>query len=179
VTRIEIEGSFNHKIRDRDGMSWKPTPQTEEKLSRILLAYPDRRAACLPALYLAQDELGWVPDEAIEWVSEKLDMSKSMVEGVATFYTMFNKEKVGKHHLELCTNISCSLCGAEQVLEAFEKELGIEAGRTTKDGMFTLTEVECLATCGMGPAMQVGDRIYEGITPGKVSEIIRELKEKG
>lgn len=160
-------------------MSWKPTPQTEDKLTHLVAAYPDKRAACLPALYLAQDELGWVSDEAISWVSDKLGMAKSQVEGVATFYTMFNKEEVGKHHLELCTNLSCSLCGAEQVLEAFEEELGIKAGKTTKDGTFTLHEVECLATCGMGPAMQVGDRIYEGITPEQVPEIIKELKEEG
>jgi NADH-quinone oxidoreductase subunit E len=160
-------------------MSWKPTSRTEERLDTILEGYPDKSAACLPALYLAQDELGWVSDDAIEWVSSRLGMAKSAVEGVATFYTMFNKHEVGKHHLELCTNISCSLCGAEQVLEAFEKELGIEAGETTKDGMFTLHEVECLATCGMGPAMQVGDTIYESITPEKVPEIIAELKKKG
>jgi NADH-quinone oxidoreductase E subunit len=160
-------------------MSWKPTSQTEEKLTKLLQAYPDKHAACIPALYLAQDELGWVPDDAITWVSEKLSMSKSMVEGVATFYTMFNKKEIGKYHLELCTNISCSLCGGEQILEAFEKALGIKAGETTSDGMFTLHEVECLATCGMGPALQVGDRIFESITPEKVPEIIKELKEKG
>ena len=160
-------------------MSWKPTPQTEDKLTKLLGAYPDKKAACIPALFLAQDELGWVPDDAITWVSEKLGMAKSAVEGVATFYTMFNKEKVGKHHLELCTNISCSLCGAEQILAAFEKELGIKSKETTSDGMFTLHEVECLATCGMGPAMQVDDVIYEDITPEKVPEIIAELKKKG
>jgi NADH-quinone oxidoreductase subunit E len=160
-------------------MSWKPTPQTEDKLTKLLGAYPDKKAACIPALFLAQDELGWVPDDAITWVSEKLGMAKSTVEGVATFYTMFNKEKVGKHHLELCTNISCSLCGAEQVLEAFEKELGIKTGETTKDGLFTLHEIECVATCGMGPAMQVHDRIFESITLEDVPKIIAELKGEG
>lgn len=160
-------------------MSWKPATQTEEKLDKLLEGYPDKRAACLPALYLAQDELGWVPDDAITWVSERLEMAKSEVEGVATFYTMFNKREVGKYHLELCTNISCSLCGAEQVLEAIQEELGIKARETTEDGMFTLHEVECLATCGMGPAMQVDDVIYEDLTPEKVREIIAELKKKG
>lgn len=160
-------------------MSWKPTPQIEQKLRTLLGAYPDKKAACIPALYLAQDELGWVPDDAIGWVSERLEMSKSMVEGVVTFYTMFNKKEIGKHHLELCTNISCSLCGAEQVLEKFEKELGIKVGETTPDGTFTLHEIECVATCGMGPAMQVGDKIYEGITPENVAQIIAELKGEG
>jgi len=160
-------------------MSWKPTQEAEEKLTKLLPAYPDRKAACIPALYLVQDEIGWVPDEAIGWVSGKLEMTRAQVEGVVTFYTMFNREKIGRHHLELCTNISCSLCGAEQVLETFRKELGIDARQTTPDGLFTLHEVECLATCGMGPALQVADRIYEGVTPEKVPEIIKELREKG
>ncbi len=160
-------------------MTWNPAPRIEEKLEKILKAYPDKRAACLPALFLAQDELGWVPDDVMVWVSEKLGMPKSQVEGVATFYTMFNKKQVGKYHLELCTNISCSLCGAEQVLHALEDELGIKVKQTTEDGMFTLHEVECLATCGMGPAMQVGEVIYEELTPEKVPAIIAELRKKG
>ncbi len=160
-------------------MNWKPTSETEAKLDAILVGYPDKRAACIPALYLAQDELGWVPDDAIAWVSRRLDLAKSQVEGVATFYTMFNKHEVGRFHLELCTNISCSLCGAEQVLAAFEKELGICPGETTKDGMFTLHEVECLATCGLGPALQAGDEIHENLTPARVTELVSELRKRG
>jgi NADH-quinone oxidoreductase subunit E len=158
---------------------WKPTHETEERLAKLLAGYPDRRAACIPALYLAQDELGWVPDEAVAWVGEKLGLTKSQVEGVASFYTMFNKEKLGKHHLELCTNISCSLCGAEQVLAAIENELGVKAGGTTPDGMFTLHEVECLATRGMGPALQIGDRIIEGLTPEAVPGLVAGLRKGG
>ena len=159
-------------------MSWIPTPDTDAKLEAVLACYPDRKAACIPALHMVQDELGWIPDESIAWVSGKLGLSRSQVEGVATFYSMFRRSAAGRFHLELCTNISCSLCGAEQVLAALEKELGIRAGETTEDGLFTLHEVECLATCGTGPALQVGDEIHERLTPDRASEIVASLRKK-
>ena len=157
-------------------MAWSPSPQIREKMNDIVAAYPDRKAACIPLLHAIQDEAGYVPENGVTWVAQELEMPKSQVEGVVTFYSMFSITPLGKYHLELCTNVSCALCGSESLLNEIEKELGIKAGETTGDGLFTLSEVECLATCGMGPAMQVGDTIYEHLTPEKARDIIYELK---
>ena len=157
-------------------MDWSPSAQVQKRVDHLLRFYPNPSAACIPVLHEIQAEKGYVPKESLSWVARKLSMPKSKVEGVVTFYTMFNLEPVGKHHLELCTNVSCALCGSEAILKVLEKELGIKPGQTTKDKLFTLSEVECLATCGMGPAMQVGDKIYEHLTPEKVKEIISELR---
>jgi NADH-quinone oxidoreductase subunit E len=160
-------------------MSWSPSPRIQKKAAEIAAAYPDPHAACIPLLHEIQAEIGFLPKESLSWLARTLSMSRSIVEGVASFYTMFHTEPVGKYHLELCTNVSCSLCGSESLLRALEKELGIRAGETTGDGLFTLSEVECLATCGMGPAMQVGDEIHENLTPQKVVELIGELRRRG
>lgn len=157
-------------------MAWSPSSDIQKKVDEIIRFYPDPKAACIPILHEIQDETGYIPKESLAWVARILTLPKSRVEGVVTFYTMFRMEPIGKYHLELCTNISCSLCGCESLLAEMEKELGIRLGETTPDGLFTLSEVECLATCGMGPAMKVGDTIYEELTPEKVNEIILELR---
>ena len=155
------------------------TAEMLEQAEAIKARYPDGRSAMLPLLYMAQSVEGHVSREGMQEIAGILDLTTSQVEAVATFYTMFHTEPVGKYHLELCTNVSCSLCGSESLLRTIEKELGVRAGETTGDGLFTLSEAECLATCGMGPAMQVGDTIHENLTPEKVVELIAELRRKG
>jgi len=160
-------------------MNWVPSFQLEKKVKEIISSYPEPQSACLPILHEIQSQSGYIPRESISWVAKTIKVPRSQIEGVISFYTMFKTEPVGKYHLELCTNISCSLCGSESILRTIEKELGIRAGETTKDGLFTLSEVECLATCGMGPAMQVGDEIYEKLTPEKVIQIISDFRKRG
>jgi len=150
--------------------------ETQQRIKKILSRYPTKMAACLPLLYLAQEEFGEVSPEAMELVAQTLELSTSHVYGVATFYTMYNKEKVGRYHVQTCTNVSCMLCGAYDVLGRLETKLGIKAGQTTEDGLFTLTEVECLAYCGTAPAIQVNEEIHELISPDKVDELIDRLK---
>lgn len=143
---------------------------------RILAKYPNREAACLPLLHLAQAEFGYVSLEAMEYVSSFVDLSPSRVYGVATFYTMYNKEKVGKYLVQVCTNICCALMGAEEMFEYISNKLGIKEGETTSDGLFTLMKVECLGACGNAPMMQINDDYHEDLTREKVDGILAKLK---
>jgi NADH-quinone oxidoreductase E subunit len=148
--------------------------ENQSRIQRILARYPNKMAACLPVLYLAQEQFGYVSEEAQELVAATLGLPPSHVHGVATFYTMFNKRPVGRYHLQVCTNVSCMLCGAGEVMERVRRKLGIRPGET--DGLFTLSEVECLAYCGTGPAVQVNDEIHELVSPDKVEELIDRLR---
>ncbi len=149
-----------------------------KEVERIKKKYPVERSAVMSVLYLAQDEFGYINDEVIEYVAELLNMAPTRVKEVATFYTMYNKKPVGKYHIQVCHNLTCTLMGAETIVEYIEKKLGITVGETTKDGLFTLSEVECLGACGTAPVMQVNDTYYEQLTPEKIDQILEELKKK-
>ena len=145
------------------------------ELEAILSRYPDKEAAILPALHLAQREFGYVSDEAIVCVAEILGFTPARIEGVATFYTMYNRKPVGKYHLQICRNISCSLLGAEHLIEHVSKKLGILPGETTPDGKFTLSKVECLGSCGTAPVLQLNDDYHENLTEEKVDALLDGL----
>jgi NADH-quinone oxidoreductase subunit E len=148
-----------------------------EELEEIASHYPERKAACLPALWIAQREYGGsLPPAAIAEVSERLGLPLREVEGVATFYTMFNLRKRGRHHLEVCTCLTCAVRGAYDVVHRIEHELGIGLNETTPDGEFTLSEVECLDFCGAAAVMQVGDKYFANVTPDNVMKVIEELR---
>ena len=117
----------------------------------------------MPALYIGQELQGWVSPDVMDAVAEELGVPRSHVLATATFYTMFNKKPVGRFHLQVCTNVACSLRGGVQIVAALKERLGIEAGETSADGLFTLHEVECLAACGTAPVMQVNDDYHEGL----------------
>jgi len=145
------------------------------ELEAILSRYPDKEAAILPALHLAQREFGYVSDEAIVYVAGLLGFTPARIEGVATFYTMYNRKPVGKYHLQICRNISCSLMGAEHLIEHVSKKLGIRPGKTTPDGKFTLSEVECLGSCGTAPVLQLNDDYHENLTEEKIDALLDRL----
>jgi NADH-quinone oxidoreductase subunit E len=147
----------------------------KREFARLLTRYPDKEAVILPALHLAQKELGYVSDEAIVHIAQLLSTSPARIEGVATFYTMFNRAPVGKYHVQICRNISCSLMGAEHLIEHVSRKLGIPPGGTTADGKFTLTKVECLGSCGTAPVMQVNDDYHENLTEASVDAILDKL----
>ncbi len=152
------------------------TEQDKQELAAIRAKYPDGRAATLPALHFAQRKFGYVSPEVIDLVSSELALSRSHVLNVATFYTMYNKKPVGKYHIQVCTNIACSLLGARTLVEHLHDVLGIKPGETTEDGLFTLTEVECLGSCGTAPMMQVNDTFFENLTIGRLDEVLRGLR---
>lgn len=150
--------------------------ETEERIATLLPKYPTKMAGCLPLLWLAQEEFGWVSDEAMKLVADRLELPLAHVYGVATFYTMYNKKPVGHYHVQVCTNIACMISGGYDVLKTFEKKLGISCGQTTGDKLFTLAEVECLAACGGAVCVQVNKKYHEKITPEMVGPLVDELR---
>ena len=152
---------------------------SEESLKRfdeIVGRYPKKEAAMLPVLYLAQKEFGYLSSEAIEYVAGIMDVPVARVYGVVTFYTMLNMKPIGRHHIQICRTLPCALAGAERIAAAIRAKLRIGVGETTTDGKFTLSEVECLASCGTGPMMQVNDDYYEDLTENRIAEILENLK---
>ena len=147
-----------------------------DAIQELAVQYPVRRSAIMPALHLAQERHGWLPPEAIREVAEALDLTPAYVEAVASFYDMYHLEPVGRHEIAVCTNVSCALVGAQDVVEAFQAELGIEAGETTEDGEFTLRTFECLGGCGWGTVVAVDWRYRERITAADVPGLVRELR---
>jgi NADH-quinone oxidoreductase subunit E len=153
----------------------KSTP-FEKQVDAIRAEYPDPRSAVLPALRLAQEQHGgWLPPEAFHEVGDALDLTPAYCKAVASFYDMFHLAPVGRHMIEVCTNISCALVGAQGVLQAFEHELGVRAGETSEDGAFTLRAVECFGGCGWGTVVAVDHRYREPVEADDVPGIVREL----
>ena len=149
----------------------------QREVSEIAAQYPDSRSAVMPALRLAQEHHGgWLPREAFVEVAEALDLTPGYVKGVASFYDMFHLEPVGRRIVEVCTNICCGLRGAQGVLEAFERELGIGPGETTNDGEFTLRTVECIGGCGWPTVVAVDHRYRENVQADDVPGLVEELR---
>ena len=152
------------------------SPEARQKFEKIVARYPKKDGAMLPVLYLAQREFGYLSTEAIEYVAKIMELPAARVYGVVTFYTMLNMKPIGRHHIQVCRTLPCALVGAERIAASIKKKLGIGTGETTADGRFTLSEVECLASSGSGPMMQVNDDYYEDLTEEKVDKILERLK---
>ena len=150
------------------------TKSIDAEIERIHKFYPTREALLLPVLHAAQRAEGWLSDDTMKVVAEKLEMPVTKVKQVASFYTMFNKKPVGKCHLQVCNNIACWLRGSEELIHKIEKKLDVQLGETTADGRFTLTEVECLGSCGTAPVAQINDDYHENLTAADVDRIIEE-----
>jgi NADH-quinone oxidoreductase E subunit len=158
------------------------TTENLDKAKAVIAKYPPGRqaSAVLPLLDLAQRQHdGWLPRAALEHVADLLEMTKISVYEVATFYTMFNLEPVGRFHVEVCTNLPCWLRGSDEVVGACRKNLGIDVGETTEDGLFTLAEVECQGACVNAPMVKIGDDFYEDLTPEATVKILAELRVGG
>jgi NADH-quinone oxidoreductase subunit E len=140
--------------------------------------YPDPRSALLTALHVAQREHGWLSPEVMRDVAKAMDLPPTEVASVASFYTMFNRQPVGENLIQVCTNISCSLLGAEHIVEYLKNNLDIDVGETTPDNKFTLVTVECLGSCGTAPMMQINDTYYENLTEEKIDQILAELAKR-
>lgn len=159
-------------------MALEFSAQSKQQIERLVARYPNKQAALLPVLHVAQDEFGHLPDEAIDLVSRTLELPHAHVYGVVTFYTMFHREKHGANELMVCTNISCMLRGGYDILHHIERKLGIKAGETTADGAFTLVEEECLAACANAPMMICGPEYFLDLTAPKVDAILDDLRRR-
>ncbi|KAI9544381.1 NADH Dehydrogenase Flavoprotein 2 [Dissostichus eleginoides] len=180
AARAGAGGVFVHRDTP-DNNADTPFEFTEENLKRIdaiISNYPIgyKQAATLPVLDVAQRQHGWLPVAAMNKVAEVLEIAPMRVYEVATFYTMFLRQPVGKYFIQICTTTPCMLCNSDSILEAIKTKLGIKVGETTPDKMFTLLEVECLGACVNAPMVQINDDYYEDLTPKDMDEIIDELK---
>lgn len=158
------------------------TPENQAKADAVIAKYPPGRqaSALLPLLDLAQRQNdGWLPRAALDYVADYLKMPPIRVYEVATFYTMFNLKPVGRHHVQVCTNLPCWLRGSDDIVATCRKHLGVGPGETTADGQFTVAEVECLGACVNAPMVQIGDDYYEDLTPESMASILETLKAGG
>jgi NADH-quinone oxidoreductase E subunit len=147
----------------------------EKKIDELLTHYPVKRSAVLPALFVAQEEHGYVTDEDVEYLAQRLDMRVNEVEEVVTFYSMYSRRPVGRYKLQVCRTLSCMLNGAQQITEHLCKRLNVNVGATTQDGKFTIQEVECLGYCDLAPVLQVNFDYHEQVTTDRVDEIVGNL----
>lgn len=149
---------------------------TLQKIDALIARYPVRRSALIPSLHLAQEEVGYISPDVVLEFSRIFELTPNEVYEVVSFYTMLHKAPVGKYVLQVCTNISCLLCSSEVILTHLQKRLGIKPGETTPDRKFTLLEVECLASCGTAPVIQINDDYHENLTPEKLDRILDSLE---
>ncbi|HKJ01017.1 MAG TPA: NAD(P)H-dependent oxidoreductase subunit E [Longimicrobiales bacterium] len=168
--------SYPYMLADKNPEAVLFEGDYKERFEKILTRYPNKQAALLPALALAQEVRGHVSPETMDRVAELLELAPAYVRGVTTFYTMYNKAPVGRYLVQVCTNISCNLCGADEVMEAFLRYTDTEPGETSEDGDFTVIEAECLAACGFPTCVQINSRYYENVTPAEVPRIIEHLR---
>lgn len=154
------------------------SPESLTKIEREVAKYPaDRKqSAVMAALSIAQDEHGWLSEPLMDYVAGLLELRPIQVYEVATFYSMYELKPVGRHKISVCTNVSCMLCGSDEIVRHLQKRLGIKFGETSADGRFTLKEVECLAACGGAPMFMIDKHYYENLTPERVDEILDGLE---
>ena len=151
------------------------TGRVHDELQKVLARYPTKQAALLPALWIVQRERGWISDRNMTEVAELLALTPAFVKGVVTFYTMYHQHPVGKHFVQVCTTSPCNLCGAEDVMKAILQATGCgELGATSPDGLWTVSEVECLGACGFATPILIDDDFIESVTPERVPEILRK-----
>ena len=153
-------------------------PKSLKKIDSLIPRYPEKRSAVLPVLHVIQEEAGYISNEAIEWVAERLDLEPVNVYELVTFYPMLRQKPAGKQHVKVCRTLSCALRGAYGLCENLQRELNCPLGETSEDGEYTIEFVECLASCGTAPVVQVNEVLHENITPEKAKEFAEALKKK-
>jgi NADH-quinone oxidoreductase subunit E len=156
----------------------KLSDRAEEKVQALKALYPDSKSAVMPALYIAQEELGMINEKAIAWVSERIGIAPVHVMEVATFYTMYYKKPVGKYHVQVCRTLSCALCGAKRITEYLHKKFNLLPGQVSSDGKWSYEEVECLGSCGTAPMCEINDAFFENLTPEKLEGILKRIDQE-
>ena len=152
------------------------SPETKNKYDKIIAKYPEKRAALLPALHLAQEEFGYITPEVEEYVAGLFDLTPAKVREVVSFYTLYHTQQPGVHVIQICRNISCHLTGGGELIDYLENKLGVGNGETTSDQKFTLQEVECLGACEFAPVMQIGETYHGPLTQTRIDEVLGGLE---
>ena len=152
---------------------------TEDKFKHLVAIYPRKRSALIPMLLLAQKEDGYIKPETIEYVARYLDLNPSEVDSIMSFYTLLQRRPVGKYHIMICTNLSCLLRGSDEIEACVKRELGVNLGEVTSDGLFSAIEFECLASCTTAPVIQINGEFYESLDVRRTEEILDELRKRG
>ncbi|MBI5051096.1 MAG: NADH-quinone oxidoreductase subunit NuoE [Nitrospirae bacterium] len=147
-----------------------------KEIDEIKARYPDERSALLPSLYIAQKEFGWLSPKAMLCVAQTLNLPEAMVRGTASFYAMFKHKPMGRHVIQLCTNIACMILGAEKLVGFLKTTYGLEPNKTTADGRFSLVIMECIGACGTAPAMLINTDFYDNLTEKKIEDILGKYK---
>ncbi len=151
-------------------------PETLQRIDEVITHYPVKRSATLPLLHLIQEDIGYIPDEAIEWVAAKLELQPINVYEVVTFYPMFKRKPVGRRHIKVCRTLSCALKGGYKVCDTFKKEFGVGLDEVTPDGEVSIEFVECLASCGTAPVVMIDEKLHENVDPAKACALSAEIK---
>ena len=157
-------------------MSWQFNEENEKKFQTLLTRYPKKNSLSLPALWMIQYQDGWISEDAMKYLAERLDTSPMDIYSIASFYSMFHLQPIGKYNIQICKTLSCKLRGSGDIKKYIENKLGIKAGETSKDMKFTISEVECLGSCGTAPCVCINEDYIQNSTPEILDEIISELK---
>jgi NADH-quinone oxidoreductase E subunit len=157
-------------------INFSPTALAEFR--RLLARYPNRRSALMPVLWLAQREFQVITAEVADYLGELMELPAADIYSVASFYTLYNRAAVGKHHIYVCRNVTCFMRGCNNIIAQLKDRLGIKLGETTSDRLFTLATAECLGACDGAPMMMIDERYYENLTPSRVDEILMELRDE-
>lgn len=152
------------------------TPATLSRIDEVIPHYPTKRSATLPLLHLIQEEVGYISNEAIEWVAAKLELQPINVYEVVTFYPMFRQKPIGRRHIKVCRTLSCALLGGYKTCTAFEKEFNTHLGEISPDGEVTVEFVECLASCGTAPVVMIDDELHEKVDAAKAKQLSDQIK---
>jgi len=153
-------------------------PETDRKIDELLTRFPMKGSALLPALYLVQEEKGYVSEESMEYVASRIGVSAAFVAGVVSFYTMFHQKPVGRHHIQVCRTLPCALRGADDLMAHLKKRLGVAEGERDADGACSLVSVECLGACDRAPFIQINDEEHGPVDPAKMDEILKGLERR-
>ena len=154
------------------------SPELEQRFARLVTQYPVKRSALIPMLLYAQDEVGYLSDEVIDNVADRLDLTPLDVRNVISYYSLLRTKPMGKYHVQVCTNISCMLRGAEDLMRHCEERMGVGHKQTTDDGVFSLEEVECIGACSWAPAIQVNYDFHLDVTKEKMDQLLSEYGRK-
>ncbi len=151
-------------------------PETINKIDKLIPRYPETKSAALPLCHLVQEDQGYLSNEAIEWIADRLELQPINILELVTFYPMLRTEPTGKYHVRVCRTLPCALAGAYQTCKQFEETFDCKVGHTSDDGLATLEFVECHADCGKGPVVMVGEKEYTGVDPEMASELAAKMK---